>query len=339
MDINISLFKFMKKIIVTGGCGFIGHHLVQHLLINTNWKIIVIDKLNYASNGLERLREIGAVNNKRVKIFPIDFSYELSEGVIKEIGEDVNYIAHLGAESHVDNSIKDPRTTFKSNINGTVEMLEYAKTLKKLEIFFYFSTDEVFGPAPKNFAYKEWDRHRPTNPYSASKSAAEGICLSYLNTFKLPVMIVNNMNVFGERQHVEKFIPMTIKNILLGKKVLIHSDKKKKSPGSRFYIHARNVCSSLLFLLKKGKIGEKYHVIGEKEINNFELASLIAKILGKKLNYKMVDFHSTRPGHDLRYALKDTNLKALGWKQPKNFETSLQKTIKWTLKNKKWVNL
>ena len=145
-------------------------------------------------------------------------------------------------------------------------------------------------------------------------------------------MIVNNMNVFGERQHVEKFIPMTIKKILLGKKVLIHSDKKKKSPGSRFYIHARNVCSSLLFLLKKGKIGEKYHVIGEKEINNFELASLIAKILGKKLNYKMVDFHSTRPGHDLRYALKDTNLKALGWKQPKNFETSLQKTIKWTLK-------
>ena len=94
-----------------------------------------------------------------------------------------------------------------------------------------------------------------------------------------------------------------------------------------------------MFLLKKGKIGEKYHVIGEKEINNFELASLIAKILGKKLNYKMVDFHSTRPGHDLRYALKDTNLKALGWKQPKDFETSLQKTIKWTLKNKKWVNL
>ena len=185
--------------------------MVQHLLINTNWKIFVIDKLNYASNGLERLREIGAVNNKRVKIFPIDFSYEFSEGVIKEIGDDVNYIVHLGAESHVDNSIKDPKTTFKSNITGTVEMLEYAKTLKKLEIFFYFSTDEVFGPAPKNFAYKEWDRHRPTNPYSASKSAAEGICLSYLNTYKLPVMIVNNMNVFGERQHVEKFIPMTIK--------------------------------------------------------------------------------------------------------------------------------
>ncbi len=329
----------MKKIIVTGGCGFIGHHLVQHLLINTNWKIIIIDKLNYASNGLERLREIGAVNNKRVRIFPIDFSHELSEGVIKEIGNDVNYIVHLGAESHVDNSIKDPKTTFKSNVNGTVEMLEYAKTLKKLEIFFYFSTDEVFGPAPKNFAYKEWDRHRPTNPYSASKSAAEGICLSYLNTFNLPIMIVNNMNVFGERQHEEKFIPMTIKKILLGKKVLIHSDKKKKSPGSRFYIHARNVCASLLFLLKKGKIGEKYHVIGEREVNNFELASLIAKILGKKLNYKMIDFHSTRPGHDLRYALKDTNLKALGWKQPKDFETSLQKTIKWTIKNKKWVNL
>ena len=329
----------MKRIIVTGGCGFIGHHLVQHLLINTNWKIVVIDKLSYASNGFERLREIGALNNDRVKVFPIDFSYPLSEGIIREIGTNVNYIAHLGAESHVDNSISNPRNCFQSNINGTIEMLEYAKTLKKLEVFFYFSTDEVFGPAPKNFAFKEWDRHHPTNPYSASKSSAEGICLSYSNTFRLPVIIVNNMNVFGERQHEEKFIPMTIKNILLGKKVFIHSDRRRKSPGSRFYIHARNVCASLLFLLKKGKIGEKYHVIGEKEVDNFELASLIAKIMKKKLNYKFIDFHSTRPGHDLRYALDDINLKALGWKQPKNFEKSLEKTIKWTLKNKKWIGL
>ena len=329
----------MKKIIVTGGCGFIGHHLVQHILINTNWNVIVIDKLNYASNGYERLREINAFNNKRVKVFPIDFSDKFSEGVIKEIGLDVDYIAHLGAESHVDNSIADPRNCFRSNINGTVEMLEFAKSLKKLKVFFYFSTDEVFGPAPKNFAYKEWDRHLPTNPYSASKSASEAICLSYANTYNLPIIIVNNMNVFGERQHEEKFIPMTIKNIFLGKKVLIHTDKKKQSPGSRYYIHARNVCAALLYLLKKGKIGEKYHVIGEREVDNFELAKFIAKTMKKKLKYEFIDFHSTRPGHDLRYALEDVNLKGLGWKQPKDFSKSLEKTIKWTLKNKKWIGL
>lgn len=326
-----------KNVMITGGAGFIGHHFVQHALKNTDWNLIIVDKLSYASNGLEKLREIDAINNNRVKVFPVDFTIPFSEGVKKEIGEDINIIVHMGAESHVDNSIKNPRLFFKNNIDGTVELLEYARTLKNLEMFFYFSTDEVFGSAPDNFAYGEWDRHKPTNPYSASKSAAENICLSYENTYHIPLMIINVMNAFGERQHVEKFIPNTIKKILNGETVIIHSYPDKKRAGSRFYIHARNISAAVMFLLEKGKIGEKYNVVGEKEVDNLQMAKLIAECLNKELKYEMVDFHSERPGHDLRYSLSGDKMKNMGWKIPINFEESLEKTIKWTLKNKKWI--
>jgi dTDP-glucose 4,6-dehydratase len=326
----------MKNIIVTGGCGFIGHHLVEHIIRNTDWNVIVIDKLSYSSKGLDRLRSANLINHKRIKVFTFDFTTKMTEGLKQEIGE-VDYIAHLGAESHVDNSISNPRDCFKDNIFGTIELLEYAKTLKKLKLFFYFSTDEVFGPALNGTSFKEWDRHNPTNPYSASKSAAENICLAYSNTYKLPIIIVNNMNVFGERQYIEKFIPNTIKKILNNETVLIHSYQNKKKSGTRFYIHARNVASCILFLIEKGKVSEKYNITGEKEVSNYELALLISEIMGKKLNYEMIDFHSSRPGHDLRYALTDENLKALGWSQPSDFENSLKKTVEWTLENKEWL--
>jgi len=327
-----------RKVIITGGCGFLGHHLVEHLIKSTDWDIVIIDKLTYASMGLSRIIDNNCLLNERVQFFSADFSNHLSVGVKREIGDDVNIIFHLGAESHVDRSIEDPINCFRNNIIGTAELLEYSRSLKNLELFFYFSTDEVFGPAPNNISFEEWDGHRPTNPYSASKSSSEAICLSYANTFSIPIMIVNNMNIFGERQHVEKFIPGTIKKVLNGEKVLIHSNKDKNKPGSRFYIHARNVCESLLFLIENGKIGEKYHIVGEREVNNLELAKLIAKYIGKELNFELIDFHSNRPGHDLRYALKDTNLKKLGWKIPKNFEESLKKTVEWTLSNTKWLD-
>jgi dTDP-glucose 4,6-dehydratase len=154
------------KVMITGGCGFIGHHFVEHVLAKTDWEIVIIDKLTYASMGLKRVKNSGVYYNDRVKVLPIDFTQPFSEGIRKEIGDDVNIIVHMGAESHVDNSIVDPRLFFKNNIDGTVELLEYARTLKNLDVFFYFSTDEVFGPAPEGVAYKEWDRHKPTNPYS-----------------------------------------------------------------------------------------------------------------------------------------------------------------------------
>ena len=329
-----------KTILITGGCGFIGHHFVEHIYLNTDWNIVVIDKLSYASNGFERLRDTCCLVNDRIKVFTNDLINPIPEGIQKEIGYDINYIVHMAAETHVDNSIKDPKLFLDNNINSTLNLLEYSRTLKNLEIFFYFSTDEVFGPALGDKLFKEWDRHKPTNPYSASKSAAEQICIAYENTYKVPLMIVNVMNAFGERQHVEKFFPLCIKKVLNNEKVYIHSYPDKKESGTRFYIHGRNIAAAVLFLIQNGTIGEKYNIVGEKEVSNLEMAQMIAKFVGKELNYEMVDFHTTRPGHDLRYGLDGSKLFGMGFKLPVNFEESVRKTIEWTLKeeNIKWLD-
>ena len=145
------------------------------------------------------------------------------------------------------------------------------------------------------------------------------------------------MNAMGERQHVEKFIPKVIKKVLNNELVKIHSYPDKKRSGTRFYIHARNIAAGVLFLLKNGKIGESYNLTGEKEVSNLEMAQLIANTIDKKLKYEMVDFHSDRPGHDLRYGLDGDKMKKMGWKLPIDFETSIRNTVKWTLKNRKWL--
>ena len=326
------------KVLITGGAGFIGHHLAEHILKNTDWEVVVLDKLNYASCGFDRLREISVFDDKRVNILTSDFSNPIEIGLEQEIGQ-IDYILHLGAETHVDRSIDDPEPFVMSNVVGTMHILNFARRQKDLKKMIYFSTDEVFGAAPKGVFYKEWDRYKSGNPYSASKAGGEELCLAYVNTYKVPVLITHTMNVFGERQHPEKFIPSTIKKILNGEDVIIHSNSSKTKAGSRFYIHARNVASAMLFLSQHGQVGDKYNIVGEKEVDNLEMAEFIASTLGKKLKHVMVDFHSSRPGHDLRYALDGTKMKELGWRLPITFEKSLIRTIRWTVENKRWINL
>ncbi len=326
----------VKRVLITGGCGFIGSHFVEHTLKNTEWEIVVIDKLSYASYGLERHRKMNLVDNDRITLFTWDLVRKISPEMRKEIGE-IDYIVHMAAETHVDNSIEDPVPFIENNIMSTVQLLEYARELPSLKIFFYFSTDEVYGPALGNTMYTEDSRHNPTNPYSASKSGAEGICMSYHNTYKVPVMRVNVMNAFGEMQHEEKFIPKVIGKVLKGEMVHIHSYPDKKKSGTRFYIHARNIAAAVLFLIENGKIGESYNITGEREVSNLEMAQFISKVVGKDLIYEMVDFHSSRPGHDLRYGLDGAKMEEMGWKLPVSFEESLEKTIRWEIKRLKTV--
>jgi len=327
------------KIIITGGAGFIGHHFCEHILKNTDWHIIVLDKLNYASNGFDRLRDINVFDNKRVQILTVDFSQFISEGIIKEFN-DIDYIVHMGAETHVDRSIENPEPFVINNVLGTMHMLNFARKISNLKKFVYFSTDEVFGPAPEGVAYKEWDRYNSSNPYAATKAGAEELCLAYANTYKLPIIITHTMNVFGERQHPEKFIPKIIRNILTNKTTYIHADKTKTKSGSRMWVHARNVSDAILFLLKnKIQMQDKYNIVGEKEVNNLDMALFIAAFLKKDLKYELIDFHSSRPGHDLRYALDGNKIKELGWQLPKTFEESLKKTVEWSLQpeNIRWL--
>jgi len=330
----------MPKVLITGGCGFISHHIIEHIIKNTNMDIVVWDKLTYAANGFDRLRDISCFDNKRVKIFTVDFTHPISDGVAQETG-DIEFVLHLGAETHVDRSIENPEPFVLSNVLGTMHLLNYIRRLKGLKKFVLFSTDEVFGPAPEGICFKEWDRYNCTNPYAASKAGAEQLALAYANTFKLPIIVTHTMNAFGERQHPEKFIPSTIRKVLAGDIVTIHSDSTRTRAGSRFYIHCRGIADAMLFLLDKSENREIYNIVGEKEVDNLQLAQFIARVVGGKLNYQMVNFHSSRPGHDLRYALDGSKIKQMGWNHQKTFEESLEKTIKWYLNAgcKKWLNL
>lgn len=329
------------KILITGGAGFVGHHFVEHFLKNTKAEIVVLDKLNYASSGLRRLKDIDAYRDQenRVTVLSADFTLPFPEGCKEEL-EDVTHIFHIGAESHVDNSIIDPEPFVRSNVLGTMHVLDFARELHQegsLECFYYFSTDEVFGPAPAGVSYKEDDAHNPTNPYAATKSGGEMLVKAYRNTYQLPAIITRSMNIFGERQHPEKFIPKVINKVLAGDTVYIHANADKTKAGSRFYIHARNVADGYLHLLDHGVVGEDYHITGEEEVDNLTLAQMIAEIMGKPLKYDMVDFHSSRPGHDLRYALDGSKIAESGWELPRAFKQSLEKTVRWMLEHPEWL--
>jgi dTDP-glucose 4,6-dehydratase len=327
------------KLVITGGAGFVGSHVVEHFLKNTDWDVVVFDKLSYASNGLERLKEVMKNHDdKRLRIFTVNFSVPIGEGILKEIGP-VDYILHLGGETHVDRSISDPEPFVMNNVVGTMHMLNWARNIPNLKRFHFMSTDEIFGPAPGQTAYKEWDRYKSCNPYAASKAGAEELCVAYANTYKMPIFITHTMNVFGERQHPEKFIPLCIRKAMNKEKIYIHSDPTRTIPGSRFWIHARNVAAALHFLLMDSVPGEKYNIVGEKEVDNLDIAKYVAYVLGKDLNYELVDFHSSRAGHDLRYGLNGEKMKTMGWELPKTFEESLTKTIDWYVKNPDWLQI
>jgi len=258
--------------------------------------------------------------------------------VAHRLGE-VDHVLHLAASTHVDRSITCPMEFVQDNVVGTCNLLDYARTLPNLQTFVYFSTDEVFGPAPEGTAFVEWDRYRSSNPYAATKAGGEELAYSYYNTYRLPVVITHTMNAFGERQHPEKFLPKVINAVLRGETVTIHADATRTKPGRRFYVHARNVAAAVLFLLRHPELtpGEKYNVVGEREVSNLALAQFVAKVIGRPLRYELVDFHSSRPGHDLRYALDGAKLRSMGFRHPKTFEQSLEKTVRWYLAHPEWL--
>lgn len=366
------------KCVITGGRGFVGHHFVEHLLKNTEWEIIIFDKLNYASIPKDKLSDIDIwqKNAHRVSLYSVDLNMPISEGIDKEVGN-IDYILHLAAESHVDRSISDPVPFILNNVKATLNILEYARKHPELKMFINFSTDEVYGPAPINLAgmeelgmysnyyydipdylerykdgnnnrnknwivdkiclngYPEFFYHHPSNPYSASKSAQEAIGIAYSNTYGVPVVTTHTMNIIGERQNPEKFVPLVIKKVLNGEVVTIHGDKTKTNPGTRFYIHARNVANAVLNIVNAGYTGyDEWNIVGEKELSNLELAQIIADHIGKELKYEIVDFHSSRPGHDLRYALDGTKYREAFGEHPKGLIESLHKVIDWTIDRK-----
>lgn len=369
----------MKKVLITGAFGFVGCHLVEHILKNTDWNIVTLDRLDAAGNP-NRLPDldIWEAQKHRVKTVFWDLKAELNGQIAEMLGGPFDYIIHLAAGSHVDRSIDDPMLFFQDNCIGTVNLLTYARDagltakidendLSKYIItgkFLYFSTDEVFGPAPFKSpdpsvsvefqnGFKEWDRLNPNNPYAAAKAAAEMAVISFANTYKIPCVMTNTMNIFGERQSPEKFIPLIVRNTLAGEKLYIHANKDKTQAGLRHYLHARNICAAVLWVLENGKLLDgsakqgRYNVVGEIEMDNLSLAKLVSGIVNewkakrgeetRELETELVDFHSSRPGHDLRYALDGELLKSEGFSYPVAFEDSLRRVVEWTLDHPQWL--
>lgn len=341
------------KILLTGGGGFVGHHTLAHILKTTKWSVVILDSFRHLGISA-RLREVFRElpqHQSRIRVVTHDLVSPIDSITAREIG-DVDVVINMASLSSVDYSIKNPRKFVENNVSLQLTMLDYAKTLKSLKLFLQISTDEVFGPADLGTEHDEWDSILPSNPYSASKAAQEALAISYWRTFGLPVLITNTMNIIGERQDVEKFVPLCVSRLLNNQRVPVHArffDNKWKS-GSRFYLHARNQADALCFLINKSLNNPhlyldghskplRFNVRGEKEMQNDEMVRLIAELLGIKSNdtVEYINVEGARPGHDLRYALSGKRLSDLGWSPPVSFRESLERTVNWTAQNPDWL--
>tara|TARA_S200000501_G_scaffold144777_1_gene136689 strand:+ start:2549 stop:3568 length:1020 start_codon:yes stop_codon:yes gene_type:complete len=325
----------MKKIIVTGGNGFIGSNLVSFLL-KKKFFVINIDKNKYSKDSYT----LKKLNKKNYKFLKIDIN---SKKIFKVLSTYKPVaIFNLAAETHVDRSIESPKDFINSNILGTFNILEqlrnYKKKYKKKIKLIHVSTDEVFGDLKGNYKATENSPYRPSSPYSASKASADHIIKSYCRTYKIDSVISNCCNNYGPGQFPEKLIPTLIFNILNNLPLPIYG----KGKNLREWIHVEDHCRGLFLIFKKGKNGESYNIGTGLDINNLNLTKFLLKIASKKFNIGKnvrIKFVKDRPGHDYRYAINSKKIKSkLKWKPVKRFENGLEETFDWYLQNYKFFN-
>ena len=321
----------MKKIVVTGGNGFIGSNLVNFLLTK-KYFVINIDKNKY-SNGSYLLKNI---KNKKYRFYKLNINSSKISKILKRYKPEA--IFNLAAETHVDRSIESPKDFVDSNILGTFNILEqirkYQKKYKKKLRLIHVSTDEVYGDLMKNERSAEDSPYKPSSPYSASKASADHLIKSYVRTYKLDAVVSNCCNNFGPGQFPEKLIPTLIFNILNNNSLPIYG----KGQNSREWIYVEDHCKGLFNIYKKGITGESYNIGTNNNISNLNLTKLLLKIIGNKkikIGKKVkIKFVKDRPGHDFRYALNSKKIRnKLNWRPTKNFERGLEETFNWYLDN------
>lgn len=334
-----------KKILVTGGYGFIGSCLIRKLLTETNSYIFNLDKFGIISddNSINEILDSGEYLKDRYKFFKVDLSdFESTENIINSIKPDL--VFHLAAESHVDRSIDNPFQFINSNIIGTYNLLEIIRKYLKKNIIddfklLHISTDEVFGSLPEIGKFHESTPYDPKSPYSATKASSDHLVRAWRHTYKLPLIVTNCSNNFGEWQFPEKLIPLSIQKIINEEQIPIYGNGLQ----IRDWLYVEDHVDALLLISEKGKINEDYCIGGNSEIKNIDLVNKISKIINKNSIYKhsldnLISFVKDRPGHDTRYAInfnKITN--DLGWEPKTDFDIALEKTINWYLRNQEWT--
>ncbi len=318
------------QILVTGAAGFIGSNFIEYIVKKyPKYKIIVLDKLTYAGN-IENLNNV--IND--IKFIKGDIcDYDLVMRILKE--NNINAIIHFAAESHVDNSIKEPFIFTKTNVLGTHTLLEAARNIwgeGSQNKFVHISTDEVYGSLSETGYFTEKSPINPSSPYSASKASSDLIALAYHQTFKMNVSVTNCSNNYGPYQHNEKLIPHMIKLAMKGEKLPVYG----KGLNVRDWLYVEDHCEAIDLVLHRGKAGERYNIGGHNEKRNIDIVKLILKHLGKSED--LISFVQDRKGHDLRYAIDPTKIsKELGWIPKTKFDDGIINTINWYLDNDKYL--
>lgn len=332
----------MKTILITGGAGFIGSHVVREFVLNyPEYQIINLDALTYAGN-LENLKDIEAKPN--YKFIKADIT---DENTINEIFEEYqpDGVIHLAAESHVDRSISSPLEFVKTNVLGTVILLNAAKKIwngnYEGKRFHHVSTDEVFGALGETGFFTEETKYDPHSPYSASKASSDHFVRAYADTYGMPVVLTNCSNNYGPNHFPEKLIPLCIHNIIHKKPLPIYGNGKY----TRDWLYVIDHAKAINLVFHKGKNGESYNIGGFNEWKNIDLVKELCRQMDEKLgrekgeSEKLITFVKDRPGHDLRYAIDATKInQELGWKPSVTFEEGLSKTIDWFLENQDWLD-
>ena len=342
----------MKRVLITGAGGSIASHFIAHFFTNTDWEIVGTDSFRHKgwADRIKVMTDAHPEWKNRLTVVTHDLTTPFSPITKQKIGH-VDYIISMASLSDVEASIQDPVPFVQNNVWLALNILEYTREVKP-EAFIQISTDEVYGAcATKNeIGSKEWSPIVPSNPYAASKACQEALAIAYWRTYNVPVIITNTMNNFGELQQPSKFPVMIQRWIANGEKVIIHGEQRgeKVEIGSRSYIHSRNFADAVLFILKNlppylhvpdaVDKPDRYNIAGDLQLDNLELAKMIAKLMGKEdFEYEVVNVHTLRPGHDRHYSLDMSKLRGLGWKSPLTFEESLKNTIEWQKAHPEWM--
>ena len=328
----------MKNILITGGAGFIGSHVVKRFVNKyPNYNIYNVDNLTYAGN-LSNLKDLE--DKKNYFFFKIDIKNH-NEILKLFVDKKITDVIHLAAESHVDKSIENSFEFAETNVLGTLSLLEASKISwdlsSKNNIFYHISTDEVYGSLGLEGSFNEYSKYDPNSPYSASKASSDHFVRAYHKTYGLPILISNCSNNYGPNQHAEKMIPNIINSLLMQIKIPIYGDGKN----IRDWLYVDDHCDAIELIFNNGNIGETYNIGGNYEISNIDLANSIIKIFDEiKLNKssksnKLIEFVSDRPGHDFRYAIDFSKIKKqLGWTPKTNFDKGIRETINWYISKK-----